>query len=165
MKKLLMLAATVSLLALLGLSSVTASADNSCAPNPSGTIACTMNLHGLSFPVGPPNPPCIPPDATGALSNVNAVFHFTINGAGDGWFTVTFEGDVNLSAPSTGLTYSGHFTEWFGDEFNKNNSVHNAIFNAHLTASNGSTLDVHASFGFGVSASGQPIMHMNLVCP
>jgi len=165
MRRLLTLAATVSMLAMFGLSSITASAASSCAPNPNGTTTCTMNLHGVTFPVGPPNPPCIPPDARGAVSNVNAVFHFTINSAGDAWFTVTFEGDVTLTVPSTGLTYSGHFTEWFGDEFNKNNSVHNAIFNAHLTAPNGSVIDAHFSAGFGVSASGQPIMHFNLVCP
>ena len=163
MRKLLVLAATVSMLAMLGLSSVTASADSPCAPNPSGTLTCTMKLHGATFQVGPP-PPCIPPDATGALSNVNTVFHITINGAGDVWLTGTLEGDVNIAARSTGLSYTGHFTEWFGTEINNRNSVSNFTFNIHLTASDRSTLDVHASIGFGVSASGQPIMHMNLVC-
>jgi hypothetical protein len=124
-----------------------------------------MNLHGVTVPIQGQNPPCIPPDATGVLSNVNAVFHITINGALDAWFTVTAEGDVTLASASTGLTYTGHFADWSGSEFNKNNSVQNAIFNVHLTASNGSTLDVHFSIGFGVSASGQPIMHFNLVCP
>ena len=164
MRRLLTVAATVSMLAMLGLSSITASAASSCAPNPSGTTTCTMNMHGATFPVGPPNPPCIPPDATGVVSNLNAVFHFTINGAGDAWFTGTIEGDVTLTVPSTGITYTGHFSQWFGSEFNNKNSVNNSTFNAHLTAPNGSTIDSHVSFGFGVSASGQPIMHMNMVC-
>jgi len=127
-------------------------------------MTCTVNLHGVAFPVGPPNPPCIPPDAAGVVSNVNAVFHVTINGAGDAWFTGTVEGSVTLTVPSTGTTYTGHFTEWFGNEFNKNNTVTNGTFNAQLTAPDGSTLDAHASFGVSVSASGQPIMHMNMVC-
>jgi hypothetical protein len=164
LRKLLTLAATVSLLAVLGLSSVTASAASPCATNPSGTTTCTMNLHGVSYPVGPPNPPCLPPDAMGVVSNVNAVFHFTVNGAGDSWFTGTIEGDVTLMVPSTGTTYTGHFSEWFGSEANNKNFVNNMIFNAHLTAPNGSTLDAHVSIGFGVSASGQPIMHLNIVC-
>jgi hypothetical protein len=164
MRRLLTLAATVSMLAMLGLSSITASAASSCSPNPSGTTTCTMNLHGATYPVGPPNPPCIPPDATGVASNVNAVFHITINGAGDSWSTGTIEGDVTLTVPSTATTYTGHFSEWFGSEANNKNFVNNMTFNAHLTAPNGSTIAAHLSFGFGVSASGQPIMHMNMVC-
>jgi hypothetical protein len=164
MRRLLTLAATVSMLAMLGLSSVTASADSSCAPNANGTTTCTMNLHGATFPVGPPNPPCIPADATGVISNVNAVFHFTINGAGDAWFTGTAEGDVTLTVPSTGKTYTGHFADWFGSEFNNKNTINHATFNAHLTAADGSTIDAHGSFIFGVSASGQPIMHINMNC-
>ncbi len=164
MRKLLMLAATVSMLVMLGLSAVTASAASSCAPNPNGTTTCTMNLHGATFPVGPPNPPCIPPDATGVLSNVNAVFHFTINRAGDSWSTGTIEGGVTLTVPSTGATYTGHFSQWFGSEINNKNNVSNMTFNAHLRAPDGSTLDAHFSIGFGISASGQPIMHMNTHC-
>ena len=164
MRRLLTVAATASMLAMLGLSSITASAASSCAPNPNGTTTCTMNLHGGIFPVGPPNPPCLPPDATGVASNVNAVFHFTVNRAGDSWSTGTIEGDVTLTVPSTATTYTGHFTEWFGSAVNNKNGVSNTTFNAHLTAPNGATIDAHVSIGFGVSASGQPIMHMNTVC-
>lgn len=164
MRRLLTLAATVSMLAMLGLSSITASADSSCAPNANGTITCTMTLHGATFPVGPPNPPCIPPDATGVVYNLNSVFHFTINRAGDGWFTATSEGDVTLTVPSAATTYTGHFSIWFGAEFNNQNAISNQIFNAHLTAPDGSTIDAHFSMGIGLSASGQPITHLNMVC-
>jgi hypothetical protein len=95
---------------------------------------------------------------------VNSVFHITVNRAGDSWVTGTLEGDVTLTVPSTGVIYTGHVASWFGTEVNNRNGVSNTTFNAHLTGSDGSTLDAHASLGFGVSASGQPIMHMNIVC-
>lgn len=164
MKRVLSFAATLAVLAMLALSSLTASANSPCTPNPDGTTTCTMNVHGATFPVGPPNPPCIPPDAFGAVSNVNAVFHFTINKAGDFWATGTDEGDVSVTVPSTGVVYTGHFMIWFGASINSQNFVQNQTFNAHLTGSDGSTLDAHFAQGFGVSASGQPIMHLSLVC-
>lgn len=166
MKKLITFAATVSVLVMLGLSSVTASAASPCAPNSSGGFTCTVNAHGVTMLVGPPNPPCIPPDATGLVSNENLVMHITVNSAGNVWFTFTAEGDVTLTVPSTGTIYTGHFMIWDGGELNNRNSVSNMTFNAHLTAPDGSTLDAHFSAGVGVSASNppQPIMHFSLTC-
>lgn len=165
MKKVLSFASTFVVLVMLALSSVTANADSPCTPNPDGTTTCTMNLHGASMPVGPPQPStCLPPDAAGLAYNINAVMHFTINKAGDFWATGTDEGDVTLTVPSTGVVYTGHFTIWFGASTNKRNFVQNETFNAQLIGSDGSTLSAHLAVGFGVSASGQPIMHLSSVC-
>jgi hypothetical protein len=123
-----------------------------------------MNLHNATFPVGPPNPPCVPALAAGTISNINAVFHFTLNKAGDFWATGTIEGDATLTDPSSGVTYTGHISDWFGVEANNRNFVTNETLNGNLTGSDGSTLAVHVAIGLGVSASGQPIMHMNLSC-
>ena len=164
MRKVASIAATLALLMMLALSAVTASANSPCTPNPDGTSTCTMNLHNATFPVGPPNPPCVPPDAFGEFTNTNAVFHITINKAGDSWVTGTIEGDLTLTVPSTGVIYTGHVTTWFGSEANNRNNVNNTVLNGNLTGSDGSKLAVHVSLGFGVSASGQPIMHSNFSC-
>jgi hypothetical protein len=162
MRKLLTLAATLSLLTLLGLSSITASADSSCAPNPNGTTTCTVNLHNQTLALG--SAPACGLDGVGQVTNANEIFHFTVDRAGDSWVTGTLEGDLTFTLSSTETTYTGHFAAWFGSEDNNRNTVNNGTINVQARAADGSTIGLHVSAGFGVSASGQPIMHMNVVC-
>lgn len=164
MRKITSIAAALTLLAMLAVSAVTASASSPCTPNPDGTSTCTMNLHDATLVVGPPNPPCVPPLAAGTITNINAVFHLTVNKAGDAWATGTIEGDATVTDPSSGVTYTGHVSQWFGAEANNRNFVQHETLNGNLTGSDGSTLAIHVSLGFGISASGQPIMHMNFSC-
>jgi hypothetical protein len=70
----------------------------------------------------------------------NGVEHFNINGAGDSWYTTTFTGngtigfyagtahyDANGNITSVDgpaeQTVTGHLTQWFGFEANRQNSV------------------------------------------
>lgn len=162
MRKLLALAAAVSVLAMLGLSMITASADSPCSTNPGGTTTCTMNTHDATMPIGPV-PPCVLA-GSGTATGVNSIFHITVNGAGDLWFTGTITAAFTFTTGTPPVTYTGHFTIWFGTEINNQNGVQNSTFNAQGRAPDGSTIDLHMSIGFGVSASGQPIMHMNVTC-
>ena len=84
----------------------------------------------------------------------NAVFHGTINKNGS-WFTGTMTGTfraTTLAAPS--VTYTGHFTQWFGDENNRQNEVEHSTFNVHGTGSDGSRVDFHENDHVTVNANG-----------
>jgi hypothetical protein len=71
------------------------------------------------------------------------VFHGTINKTGL-WFTGTLHGSVEFVPDDpAAVTYSGHFAAWFGDENNLRNDVEHSTFNAHLTGTDGTTVDIH----------------------
>ena len=69
----------------------------------------------------------------------NGVVHQTINGAGDVWFTTTFTGTATITFYPNGtvdsngnvisvsgtpdMQVTGHLTQWFGFEGNKQNAV------------------------------------------
>jgi len=161
MRRLLAVASTVAMLAIFA---VPASAASPCGSSGQGAQTCTMNLHDQSMTFPSVGMPCLP-DGTVSITNENGVIHFTVNRAGDFWATGTFEGNFT-AVPFNPLapTFTGHFAMWFGDEQNNKNFVSNSTFNIQGKGSDGSTIDLHASVGFGVSASGNPIMHMNLTC-
>src|SRR2546429_9453931 len=87
----------------------------------------------------------------------NGVFHITINKAGDLWDTGTIEGTFVFVANS-GLTYTGHFTQWFGDSVNKQNEVHPFTASFVGSAPNGPRIRLHLDFPISTSAtpSGPP---------
>ncbi len=84
--------------------------------------------------------PCTNTPATVTLT-YNAVFHGTINKNGS-WFTGTMTGGVN-AVDANGVTYTGHFTNWFGDENNPNVDVEHSTFTVHVTGSDGSSINFH----------------------
>jgi hypothetical protein len=96
------------------------------------------------FPPMQVTPLCGSAAPSGMLfSTGNAVFHITINAAGDEWVTTTQEAWFNL-VPDTGtVTYTGHFATWFGLSLNRNNGVAHDIFNIHATGSDGSTITIN----------------------
>ena len=131
----------------------------------------TQNVHGQvqTFPTNVPcvDPPMGPP--TGTLTTTfNAVFHVTVNGAGDVWVTGTQEGNFSFTpfAPPLGgtISYTGHFASWFGASLNKNNAVFHDTFNVHGTGSDGSTLTFHIISHTSFSASGITLTFVKIVC-
>ncbi len=139
-----------------------------CAPIPqASTCTYTQNVHGAvqSFPS---NVPCVDPpnSVTGFLTlTFNAVFHVTVNTAGDAWATSTQTGDFSfVPFNPAGLSYTGHFAIWFGDSFNQNNSVLHDTFNLHGTASDGSSLTAHMIDHMSISASGMTLVFDKVVC-
>src|SRR6266571_2172785 len=65
----------------------------------------------------------------------NAIFHLTINENGF-WATETAEGTVSfVPDDSSQPSYSGHFTEWDGDNGNRQNGTGTMTFNINLRGS------------------------------
>jgi hypothetical protein len=93
------------------------------------------------------------------------VFHETINQAGDGWLTSTQTGDFSFTPyKTTRPSYTGHFENWFGESFNKNNAVLHDTFNVHGTGSDGSTLSFHMIDHMSISASGITLVFDKVSC-
>jgi hypothetical protein len=92
------------------------------------------------------------------------VFHGTINKNGS-WFTGTMTGTfvaTTLAAPS--VTYAGHFTQWFGDENNKQNGVEHSTFNVHGSGSDGSTVSFHENDHATINANGVTVSFDHVRC-
>jgi hypothetical protein len=124
-----------------------------------GAFTETQNFHG-TFPPFQVGPLCGAPGGT-VFATGNAVFHITVNGAGDTWITTTQEATFTL-IPTTGtVTYSGHVAVWFGVSINNQNIVTDHVINVQATGSDGSTLTVNFVDHLSVSASGQVNMFMD----
>jgi hypothetical protein len=106
-------------------------------------------------------------DAPVLTGTGNGIEHSIINKAGDGWFTSTFEGNVQVvpyTVDSMGMpiapdpnapTYTGHFTQWFGGSMNKNNFVNHDTISFVGTGSDGSRISFHAVDHMSTSAKAQ----------
>jgi hypothetical protein len=134
-----------------------------CAPVPqASTCTFTQNVHGM-LQTFPTTVPCVDPmtsPPTGILTiTFNAVFHVTVNQAGDGWITTTTEGDFSFTPFDPARpSYTGHFATWFGGSFNMNNAVIHDTFNVHGTGSDGSTLTAHFINHVNLSSTGVPTL-------
>lgn len=123
-----------------------------------GAIHYSQDWDNVTQSFVPPNPmaanPCT--GAPGTLSLTYSGFvHITVNKAGDEWDTGNMHGDFSFAPNNTTQpTYTGHFASWFGDSFNRNNSVSHFILNIHGTGSDGSTLDFHENGHFSTNADG-----------
>lgn len=94
--------------------------------------------------------------AVGTLTlTYNDVFHGTVLTNGTSWFTGTITGSLSfvpddVSNPS----YTGHFSQWFGDENNLRNGVESSTFNVTAQGSDGSHLNFHDTAVAVVNANG-----------
>lgn len=78
------------------------------------------------------------------LSISHQTYHITVNGAGDVWDTGTSNGTASfVPNDGTGPTGQGTWTNWFGDSFNRQNSVQHFTLNIRQTLSNGGTVTFH----------------------
>jgi len=121
------------------------------------TFTQTINQHNVTvtsfIPIGCGGANSLTYTATG-----NLVQHITVNGAGDFWFTATFEGTGTLT--TGGHTYAGHLMDWFGQEDNNKNGVLHATFNFV-----GDGLTVHGAFDTTTNANGTVTAdHFNVSC-
>lgn len=96
---------------------------------------------------------------SGSLANItltyNGVIHSTVNKAGDFWFTATMTGDVYaVTLDASPVTYTGHFTNWFGGAINNKNMVNDSTFSLHVTGSDGSSFMFHDVAHFSTNANG-----------
>jgi hypothetical protein len=117
-----------------------------------GATTFTQNDHGATDSFVDVIP------CTGAPATINLtfndVFHGTINKTGS-WFTGTMTGSVlAVTLGPNPITYTGHFTTWFGDENNLQNDVEHSTFNVRLTGSDGSTIAFHENAQAAMNANG-----------
>jgi len=165
MRRLFGLALTLAMLAAFAVVPAHAQAPPGCPePVPGQTYTCTVHMSGGTQTM--PVTPIVCPDGStvpGGLLTItinNGVFHITINKAGDLWDTGTIEGTFVFVA-DTGLTYTGHFTQWFGDSVNNQNEVHHFTASFVGSAPNGSRMSLH--FDFHISTSATPSGPANVV--
>src|SRR6266568_2211080 len=98
--------------------------------------------------------PCSGAAGTSTMHINNAIFHITINTNGF-WATETAEGSFSFVPDDpTQPSYSGHFTEWDGDNGNRQNGTATFTFHVNLRGSDGSTLTDHEVAHMSFSANG-----------
>ena len=125
-------------------------------PVPGHTYTCTVHLNSGSQSMQVDKITC--PDGSTVPSGLvtltinTGVFHITINKAGDEWDTGTVEGGLVFAA-DTGVVYTGHFTQWFGDSLNNQNAVMHFTANYVATGSDGSHLSLHMDLHLSSSAT------------
>ena len=107
----------------------------------SHTQSFTQTFHG-SQPFSNVNP--CNGDLLDGTESSNIIAHETFFPAGDElWATFTEEDNFTAADESTGVSYTGHATDW--DNFNMNQQNANATFtfSAHATGSDGSKVSIH----------------------
>jgi hypothetical protein len=132
-----------------------------------GAASQTVTFNDVTLPPAPIFGACAPAGTLASASDVNGIFHITVLtsgvGAGTGWFTATLEGQATAVTPA-GITYSGHFSEWFGSNNNLHNDQAAATFNVDVRASDGSMLDLHETLEANNTPSGQANLVMQASC-
>ena len=120
--------------------------------NANGARTFTQHNHHVTDTQRSANP-CTN-DTETLTTTSNSVFHGTINKNGS-WFTGTAEGTFTFVPDNpAAVTYTGHFTTWFGDENNRQNGVEHSTFNVHATGSDGSRLTFHENAQAAMNANG-----------
>ena len=99
----------------------------------------------------------------------NGVLHFTTltsgQGAGTSWATGTMTGAMTVAPDNTAIpTYSGQFTEWFGDNNNLQNGTEAFTGSIRLSGSDGSMLTVHGVEQTTTTPTGITISISKLSC-
>jgi hypothetical protein len=184
-----MTAVAASVLILAAFGTATAGADTapnltcgSTQPGPCSQTAHFTNDDEFGTPL-PPAPGCpsfVQNDFVHIVGTGNGVEHINVNKAQDAWFTLTFTGNVTLTAypPSslafddqgnvTGIVgppdanvplFTGRLTEWFGGSFNNKNATNTGTINLSVTGG-GQSVSVHtvfhANWAVGADPSGPP---------
>ena len=99
----------------------------------------------------------------------NGVLHVTTltsgRGTGTSWATGTMTGAMTIAPDNAALpTYSGQFTEWFGDNNNLQNGTEAFTGSLRLYGSDGSTLTVHGVEQATITPTGITITVSKLSC-
>lgn len=160
-----------------------------------GAVTTTDHEHqstNVSFDYVPCADPPIPGRLT---TTENGVFHVTYltsgKGAGTYWVTGTFTGTflfepidsalvpIDPTDPESDLipanpnyavipgatTYTGHFTVWFGANWNLKNANDTETFTVHGTGSDGSIIRFHETAHFLITPNGVEMSFDKVSCP
>ena len=120
-----------------------------------GAVSVTQTFHNATQTM-PSNQPCTGVPGTLTLT-FNGVSHFNFLtsgvGAGTGWGTFTATGTFSFVG-ADGVTFTGQFMNWDGENFNLQNFAATSTLIVHGTGSDGSSLTFHEVAHMSVSASG-----------
>ena len=117
-----------------------------------GAETFTQTFHKVTDPLEDINA-CTGEPITGTIT-YNGVIHTTLTPNGGfhvtGTFTGVFEGVL-----AGGDNATGHFTTWFGDNFNNKNESHTFTFTVHGTTSDGTKFQWHITAHLSTNANGE----------
>jgi hypothetical protein len=119
-----------------------------------GTETFTEHAHEVplfSFPV---ENQCTGAAGTFAAIAANEVFHITTQADGNLWATGTAEGTATFVPFEEGVSYSGHFVNWFGEAINQKNHIEHFTSTYVLTGTDGSRLVIHMLSHLSTNANG-----------
>jgi hypothetical protein len=151
-------AASVAALSLWGVSQTSVHAAGA------GAVTFTQTDHNLVQVIPDNQNPCTGVYGTLTLT-MNDVFHVTTLANGTDWATGTSTGTLTfVPYDSSQPSYTGHFTQWFGQNDNLMNGNGTFTFSVHATGSDGSTLLYHEVAHFSVSATGVTVSFDRPTC-
>jgi hypothetical protein len=121
-----------------------------------GTETFTEHEHEVVFFESVKENPCTGEPGTLLAVAKNFKFHVTFQEDGDSWVTGTGNGALSFTpAEPGGVSYSGHFTTWFGESSNNKNFVGHDTGTFVLTGTDGSKVHVHFLGHFSTNAKGE----------
>jgi hypothetical protein len=120
-----------------------------------GTETLTEHQHNQVLFSAPTANPCTGEEGTITAIAANEVFHATMHADGTFWVTGTAEGTATFVPSGSGLTYSGHFTSWFGEALNRKNHIEHDTNTFVLRAADGSQVVVHMKDHLSTNAAGE----------
>jgi hypothetical protein len=121
-----------------------------------GTETLTEHARETLFFSEPTVNPCNGEEGTITAIASKEVFHLTTQADGMFWVTGTAEGVVTFTpSQAGGLSYSGHFTTWFGEALNQKNHVEHDTGTFVLRAADGSQVVVHMKDHLSTNAAGE----------
>jgi hypothetical protein len=126
----------------------------SAATGGAGTETFTEHAHEVPLFSFPAENQCTGAAGTFTAVAANEVFHITTQADGELWATGTDEGTVTFVPFEAGISFSGHFVNWFGGALNQKNHVENFTSTYVLTGTDGSRVVLHMGSHLSTNASG-----------
>ncbi len=121
-----------------------------------GTETFTEHEHGVTLMEETVTNQCSGEEGTLIAVAKNFKIHVTMQEDGDGWVTGTGNGTLTFTPNNPGgVSYVGHFTQWFGDSFNNKNSVEHFTGTFVLKGTDGSTVHLKMLFHLSTNAKGE----------
>ncbi|HWX96476.1 MAG TPA: hypothetical protein VNZ01_06450 [Solirubrobacteraceae bacterium] len=149
-----MLRRVMRLLALTATLSALSASSALAAKGGAGTETFTEHAHEvLLFSFSTENQ-CTGAEGTLSAIAANEVFHITTHADGDLWVTGTAEGTATFVPFGPGVSYSGHFVNWFGEALNQKNQVGHSTGTFVLTGTDGSRVVIHMTSHLSTNAHG-----------
>ncbi|HEX3509715.1 MAG TPA: hypothetical protein VHT27_01325 [Solirubrobacteraceae bacterium] len=121
-----------------------------------GTETFTEHEHGVTLQEELTLNPCTGEPGELVAVAKNFKIHVTHQEDGNAWVTGTGNGSASFTplAPE-GVSYSGHFTVWFGESLNNKNKVEHSTQTYVLTGTDGSTVHVKMLYHLSTNAKGE----------